>query len=166
MPDPDIPRWEDELTADQLDRFLSLRDNPSDLLASLREDMEFQVALARADTRPYLVHWFSEMDISRAPQAWAHDPERTGPIGPNAVGTEWSWVGVHDDKRSAGAFNGTAPTNREVRVRGFTLMGVEDGRFKVRRYVDWAGLFAQLHLSLNWRTPTTPVPSPDEPDPD
>jgi hypothetical protein len=37
-------------------------------------------------------------------------------------------------------------------------MGVEEDRFRVRRYVDWAGLFAQLGLTLNWRTPVTPEP--------
>jgi hypothetical protein len=28
----------------------------------------------------------------------------------------------------------------------------------VRRYIDWAGLFAQLGLTLNWRTPVASEP--------
>ena len=46
----------------------------------------------------------------------------------------------------------------DVIVHGFTLFGVElddrgETRAMVRRYVDWAGVFAQLGLTLNWRTP-------------
>jgi hypothetical protein len=160
MPEERSP-WEDELTPEQLDRFLSLRDNPDDLLGHLREDVELTVALARADTRPVLRSWFSEMGIGRRPEGgWSHDPERTGAIGPNAVGIEWRWEGTHDD-RGAGegeGFNAIAPSDRDVTVRGFTLMGAEDGRFKVRRYIDWAGLFAQLGLTLNWRTPVASEP--------
>jgi hypothetical protein len=66
----------------------------------LRSDIEFLVALARADTRSHLVHWYSELGFEQAEQAWTHDPERTGPIGPLATGVEWSWVGVHDDEVS------------------------------------------------------------------
>jgi len=153
----DRPSWEAELTPEQLERFGSTRDRPSELIASLREDTDFLVALARADTRPHLVSWFSELGIARAEDGWSHDPERTGPIGPNAAGVEWNWVGVHDESRE-GAFNRIAASEREVTLRGFTLMGVEDDRFMVRRYVDWAGLFAQLGLTLNWRTPVPPEP--------
>jgi hypothetical protein len=151
--------WEAELTPEQLERFGSTRDRPSELITSLREDTDFLVALARADTRPNLVSWFSELGIGRAEDGWSHDPERTGPIGPNAAGVEWSWIGVHDDEGREGTFNNLAPSGREVTVRGFTLMGVEDDRFTVRRYVDWAGLFAQLGLTLNWRTPTPSEPA-------
>lgn len=61
---------------------------------------------------------------------------------------------MHDDQRLAGSFNGITTSGREVTARGFTLVGVEDELFKVRRYVYWAGLFAQLGLTVNWRTPT------------
>lgn len=73
--------------------------------------------------------------------------------------------GVHDKspERAAlepeAAFDKTAPSGREVVVRGFTLMGLEDdGQFKVRRYVDWAGVFTQMGLTLNWRTPVLADP--------
>lgn len=145
------PSWQDELSPEQLERFLAERGDPESLMASLREDFEFQLALARADIRPHLVNWFSERIVRTA--GWVPDRERSGPIGEQSVGTEWSWTGVHDDERRAGAFNGITGTGREVTVRGFTLMGVDDGQFKVRRYVDWAGLFAQLGLTLNWRVP-------------
>jgi hypothetical protein len=42
----------------------------------LRSDIEFLVALARADTRSHLVHWYSELGFEQAEQAWTHDPER------------------------------------------------------------------------------------------
>lgn len=152
---PTEDRWRAELTPEQLDRFEGTRDQPSELIAALREDVDFLVALARADTRPHLLEWFSERDIARA-TGWLHDPERTGPIGPNAAGVEWSWEGVHDDKASTGTFNSITASGRAVTVRGFTLMGIEADQFMVRRYVDWAGLFAQLGLTLNWRTPVSP----------
>lgn len=151
MPVGEMPSWEEELSAEQLERFLAERDDPAALMASLRDDIEFQLALARADTRPYLVHWFSELIVRT--EGWVPDRERSGPIGEQSVGTEWSWTGVHDDEGRASAFNGITATGREVTVRGFTLMGVEDRQFKLRRYVDWAGLFAQLGLTLNWRVP-------------
>lgn len=154
MPLPEMPRWEDELASDQLQRFRSLRNDPQALVASLREDREFQLALARADVRPHLVTWFSEASPRR--DAWLPNRERSGPIGDHAVGIEWSWTGVHDDEGCANAFQGIPGSGRAVTVRGFTLMGVEEGRFRVRRYVDWAGVFAQLGLTLNWQVP---VPS-------
>lgn len=158
MPQEPSP-WEDELTPEQLELFLDLRENPDGLLGHLREDVELTVALARADTRPVLRSWFGERGITRRPEGgWSHDPERTGPIGPNAVGVEWRWIGTHDDEGEGDGFNAIAPSDRDVTVRGFTLMGAEDGRFMVRRYIDWAGLFAQLGLSLNWRTPVASEP--------
>jgi topoisomerase IA-like protein len=43
-------------------------------------------------------------------------------------------------------------------VRGFSLFVVEDGEFRVRRYIDWIGLYAQLGLGVNWRVPIDTVP--------
>ncbi len=64
---------------------------------------------------------------------------------------------MHNDaNRDPGAFNGIPASGRGVTVHGFSLLGVEDERLVVRRYVDWAGLFAQLGLTLNWRTPVSP----------
>lgn len=159
MPEEEKPNWEDELTAEQLDRFLSLQDDPVALVSALREDTELLVALARADTRPTLVTWFSEQLVTGNETGWTHDPERSGAVGEAAAGVEWSWHGVHDDTGKAGAFNSTTGSDRRVTVHGFTLMGVEADEFLVRRYVDWAGVFAQLGFSLNWRTPVQPEPS-------
>jgi hypothetical protein len=169
------PNWQDgfdgdERSEDHIARLQSFFDGdltPADLVDELRRDIELQFALARADTRPHLLSWFS--DVSRT-LGWVGDPERSGPIGARAVGTEWSWTGRHDkgpttvsDREGDGEvhddrFNRTAPSGRLVVVRGFTLMGVEGGLFKVRRYVDWAGVFGQLGLTLNWRTPVTADP--------
>jgi len=83
-------------------------------------------------------------------RGWQVDLERTGALGPAPVGVEWSFHGLHDRE---GAFNGLAASFGSVDVRGFTVFGVEEERFKARRYVDWVGLFGQLHLSLSWRLP-------------
>ena len=104
------------------------------------------------------MQWFSELDVDGNGRGWQVDRERSGAIGPNAVGVEWTWRGVHDDVNRVGAFNGVAASGREVLVHGFTLMGVEEGGFRLRRYIDWAGLWAQLGLTLNWRTPVSPEP--------
>lgn len=159
MPEEEKPPWEDELTTEQLDLFQSLQQDPTALVAALREDTALLVALARADTRPTLVTWFSERSVEGDQTAWSHDPERTGPVGENAAGVEWAWHGVHDDTGTSGAFNTTTGSEREVTVHGFTLMGVEAEEFLVRRYVDWAGVFAQLGFTLNWRTPVRSEPS-------
>jgi hypothetical protein len=148
------PDWESELNEEQLELFRRMHeDDPGALIDRLREDTEFLVALARADTRPHLASWFTERRVEGQESGWSYDRERTGPLGPNAAGVEWSWIGVHDDQQGDGAFNTIAASGQEVTVRGVTLVGVEDGRFRVRRYIDWAGLFAQLGLALNWRTP-------------
>jgi hypothetical protein len=142
-------------------------------MAHLREDLELTVALARADTRPFLRSWFRERGIERGPEGgWSNDAERTGPIGPNAVGVEWRWTGKDSEEgdgeepeaeeQQGGGFNSIAPSGREVTVRGFTLMGVEERGFRVRRYIDWAGLFAQLGLTLNWRTPVASDPEEED----
>jgi hypothetical protein len=150
----ETPAWESELNEEQLELFRRMHeDDPGALIDKLREDTEFLVALARADTRPQLASWFTERRIEGQASGWSYDRERTGALGRNAVGVEWSWTGVHDNQQ--GDFNTIAASGKEVTVRGVTLMGVENGRFRARRYMDWAGLFAQLGLALNWRTPIT-----------
>jgi hypothetical protein len=157
---------EDHLPDDLRDFYVGLVDNPRGLLEALQQpDQVLLLAVAEADTAPMLRQWFSERGIVRAESGWEHDPERTGRIGESAVGVEWRWTGVHDDGGEQGdddpsppSFNSLPPSGNEVTVHGFSLFGVElDERGEeaalVRRYVDWAGLFAQLGLTLNWRTP-------------
>jgi hypothetical protein len=158
--------WELDFPPEEVEFVRSRLDDPAELIARLRREGDFAIELARADTRPILVSWFRQMGIERREGGWSHDPERTGPIGPSAVGVEWNWVGKHDENDKEGrTFNDIAPSGRNVTVHGFTLMGAEDGRFMVRRYIDWAGLFAQLGLSLNWRTPVASEP-PDREEPE
>ena len=155
MQEPTPPNWEDELSPEELERFRQL--DPARLMDALREDVALAVAIVRADTRPSLRAWFSEGEGGQGTGGWEFEEERTGPIGPSTVGVEWHWFGVHNDaNRDPGAFNGIPASGRDVKVHGFSLLGVEDERLVVRRYVDWAGLFAQLGLTLNWRTPVSP----------
>jgi hypothetical protein len=167
---PEIPpALEDELSDEPalLDRLRPVWGQPRELIEALRNDIGLLVAVARADTRPHLVRWFSDLDIDRAKEGWSHDPERTGPIGPLAAGVEWTWRGRHNkvlpdnlvpEEPLELPFNGIAPSDREVTVHGVSLMGVEDDQFMVRRYVDWVGVYAQLGLTLNWRTPVSSEP--------
>ena len=91
----------------------------------------------------------------RSPQVNASSTSR------NKTGSEWSFAGAHTVD---GAFNGLAASGKDVVVRGYTIMSAEpvdkgDGTdFKVRRYVDWAGLYGQLGLSINWRVPVAAPP--------
>jgi hypothetical protein len=115
----------------------------------LRAENDFALAFARADAVTYLRKWFTPT------QGWRTVEERSGASGGAGVAVEWAWDGVHD---RPGTFNGLSPTGRPVTVKGVTMLGLEDGRVRVWRYVDWAGLFAQLGLSLNWRVPVSSAP--------
>lgn len=121
-------------------------DDPVGAIEEMRAgNTELIDRFGRADTLPFLQTWFTEVE-----PGWQMDVDRSGALGAQSVGIEWSFHGVHD---TDGAFNGLAASMREVDVRGFSIIGMERDRLQVRRYVDWAGLFAQLHLTLNWRMP-------------
>jgi len=151
----DGPDWAEDL-GEHREKFEQLRREPKKLLVALRSDIEFQIAVTKADTRPFLRRWFAERD-----GGWVCNLEGTGPVGPASVGSEWSFAGAHTVD---GAFNGLAASGKDVVVRGYTIMSAEpvdkgDGTdFKVRRYVDWAGLYGQLGLSINWRVPVAAPP--------
>ena len=121
--------------------------DPRRLLSVLRDDQEFGRALVWCDTADRLAPLFSE-----SPGEWSSENERSGPLGDESFGVAWIFRTVHD---LAGVFNGLPATGREVTVRGFTIIAfdAESGKVKVRRYVDWAAVFAQLGLTLNWRVP-------------
>ena len=140
---------------DLRDAYEALEEDPEGLFGALRESVDLQVAMARADIRPHLRAWFTET------VDWQNDPQTSGVVGPGAAGVEWMWQGVHDKD---GTFNGLSPSGREIVVRGFTLIGIEEGRLVLRRYIDWAGLYEQLGLALSWRLPLpTLAEDADEP---
>lgn len=155
------PDW-NELGLEELGPFRSiyeqLRERPDELIANARDQLGLAVAIARADTVPRLKKWFTEGAGFDAPA------ERTGALGTRSVGVEWSYTGRHDKDL---AFNGLRASGRTVEVRGYTVVGVEEGKLQVRRYVDWVGLFGQLGLSVNWRIPLpadAPAPAPGGPE--
>jgi hypothetical protein len=118
--------------------------DPADL-ELLASDSRFWFPAARLDVRPWLVHWFEPTTD------FAVDGNRSGPIlDTSSVGCAWSYGGVH---RRDGRFNGLTATGRSVVVRGYTVMGEERGSFGFARYIDWAGLYGQLGLTVNWRVP-------------
>jgi hypothetical protein len=108
--------------------------------------------VARADIVPHLRAWFTPTDGWKA-------SEYGGPLGPDGAGVEWQWQGIHDRDH---VFNGLLATGADVVVRGYSVMSLDPkGAVKVRRYIDWAGLFTQLGLTLNWRLPVRSEPETD-----
>jgi len=125
--------------------------NPRELMAALRDDPGFGQAVVECDTVDRLGPMFSD-DRGE----WTAESERSGALGDASFGVAWTFATLHD---KPDAFNHLPATNRPVTVRGFTILGVDvdadsgDEKVKVRRYVDWAGVFGQLGLTLNWRVP-------------
>ncbi len=149
------------------DAYDGARNDPDRLVAEMREDDGFRIAMARADVRHHLLRWFQETG-----PGWQDDPRRSGSLGMDSVGTSWSFAGIHaevgtfsgdlasGEKVDVVGFNGLLATGRGVTVHGFTVMTADEGRLAVHRHVDWTGLFGQLGLTLNWRIPI------DDPDPE
>ena len=169
IPDePPDPRSElDEDEAAVYDALLG--EDPSlrgDAMAQLAADdidppLRFGFAIARADTRPWFIRWFTP--VLEGPD-WEPDVDRSGSLGlgPRAavdrsVAVTWRFQGVHDVD---GAFLELPATGRSVTIRGVSMLGVEDDTFLIRRYIDWAGLYTQLGLTLNWRVPIVATPPP------
>jgi hypothetical protein len=123
-------------------------DNHKALVGRMREDDAFAQAVARADAITYLRKWFQPKE------GWETNAERSGAVGAGGIAVEWSYGGVHTGHE----FNSITPTGRPVVMRGVTMVGLEKGRMKLHRYCDWAGCFAQLGLSLNWRVPVPSAP--------
>jgi hypothetical protein len=135
-------------------RYRQLEGKPPELLGALRQEAAFAHAFARADCVTYLRKWFTPTN------GWKTVEERSGASGGAGVAVEWVFDGRHDGD---GTFNGLPPTARPVSVKGVTMIGLEGSKLKLRRYVDWAGLFAQLGLTLNWRVPVDARPPPGPP---
>jgi hypothetical protein len=168
LPDPPDPR--SELDDDELEVYdallgadSSLRGDAMALLASVDTDPPFRfgIAMARADTRPWFTRWFTS--VLEGPD-WEADMDRSGSLGSpqqelavRSVAVSWRFQGVHDVD---GAFLELPATGRPVTIRGVSMLGVEDDTFMIRRYIDWAGLYTQLGLTLNWRVPIVATPPP------
>jgi len=132
-----------------------MQTGPADLVERLRTDANLLDAFAFADILVSLEQWFTD----RAP-IWNVDEQTSGPAGPGGVGAEWTYRGKHDHQ---GTLNGLPATMRDVEVHGYSLFTVQetaDGpKLDVRRYIDWAGLYAQLGLVVNWRVPMSADPA-------
>src|SRR5262245_25857400 len=106
-----MSNFEESLSEDnQLDNFRDTQGDVRALMDLLRDDTAFLVAVAKADTRPHLLKWFAEEGIQQD-AGWSNEPERTGPLGEDAAGVEWQWIGRHVEK-SDGSFNNTTPSDR------------------------------------------------------
>jgi hypothetical protein len=57
--------------------------------------------------------------------------------------------------RHTGNFQELFPTGRELNIDGITLVDSRRGDVQLHRYVDWAGVFAQLGLEVSSRIPIT-----------
>jgi hypothetical protein len=140
-------------SAVQLQDFQALRDRPQELQAWLRVDANAR-ALCRADVEPHFAEWFTPVSGWRAQPSFVIPTDRAGQASRASAAVEWEWHGRHDKNYT---FNNTLATGTEVIVRGCTVMAFnEKDVLKVRRYIDWAGLFTQIGISVNWRVPAPP----------
>ncbi|HET8617887.1 MAG TPA: hypothetical protein VFM27_02960 [Acidimicrobiales bacterium] len=160
MSSPREPRWKEILTerlperAGDIEGLMS--DAPDRLVAELRDDPDMTRALVEADARHVLEKWFSP----RAEETVVFTDGRVGAVGDQDAGAEWVFAGHHDQ---AEVFRGLPATGRPVEVHGFTVVATgtdEEGRPipVFTRHIDWAGLYAQLGLTINWRVPLDPEP--------
>ncbi|HZM31893.1 MAG TPA: hypothetical protein VFB77_15460 [Acidimicrobiales bacterium] len=137
-------------------------EDPAGLIAQLRERTEEEqergeisallAALAKADTLSSMEQWFVDRD-----GGWQPEHRRSGSLGDQAAGVEWTYEGSYTLDR---ALHGAPAVGQPVEAHGFTIFGVDDGGFTVFRHLDWAGLFAQLGFTLNTRVPLHLEPEP------
>lgn len=66
------------------------------------------------------------------------------------VAVPWTYDCLH-----TGDFEGLFRTGRELHIHGTTLVDYRTGTTNLHRYVDWAGVIAQLGLEVSWRIPVT-----------
>lgn len=160
MSDPDdsptfADRYNQRSGTDEGDSILEqIQSGAEDLIERLRTDFRVLDAVAFADMMVSLQQWFSDRAT-----IWEVDEQTSGPAGSAGAGVEWTYRGTHTQ---AGTFNGLPATGRDVEVHGYSAFTVVDSRLDVRRYIDWAGLYAQLGLVVNWRVPV--LAHPDQPD--
>jgi hypothetical protein len=57
--------------------------------------------------------------------------------------------------RQIGEFQGLFPTGRELRIDGVTIVDTSGGEALFYRYIDWAGVIAQLGLMVSPRVAVT-----------
>jgi len=151
MSDPDTPmtfadRYNQRSATDEGEAiFEQTQSGAADLIERLRTEFRVLDAVAFADMMVSLQQWFSD----RSP-IWDVDEQTSGPAGSGGAGVEWTYRGTHTQ---TGTFNGLPATGRDVEVHGYSAFTVVESRLDVRRYIDWAGLYAQLGLIVNWRVP-------------
>lgn len=129
------------------------------VLERMADEPELRSAIAYADSVALLQIVGNERD-----DGWLVDDERSGRIGAASVGVAWryraahNWEPDYDPTKPNAELRSLAPTGRDLEAHGFSIFGVEGETFQVSRYIDWAGLYAQLGLALNWRIPVNEVP--------
>jgi hypothetical protein len=128
-----------------------LHDGADDLIRGVRDDGAQVRDIVFADTLANMLQWFSSDEVVEFTEG------RSGAVGTDVAGAEWTYRGVHD---VPAAFNGLPATGRPVEVHGFTVLSASAGELMVTRHIDWAGLFTQLGLGLDLRVPMTPEPDP------
>jgi hypothetical protein len=152
--------WFDQLfDADQQQAVKKLIELPD--LGELRTRDLFAL-VARADVLPRLLTWFSPVEADPT-FGWQDHLERSGAVGEASAAVEWTFTGSYESTRlrarpegvdvveNDSAFNGVRPLGQRVELHGVTLLSIEGGKLRIRRYIDWVGLYAQLGLSVNWR---------------
>jgi hypothetical protein len=135
-------------------------DAAGEVLRMMEEDTDLRSAITYADSVAVLQVLGNERD-----DGWVVDEERSGAIGSASVGVTWryrmthDWEPKFDPTKPQAELRGLPPTGRPLEANGFSIFGVDEkAGFTVRRYVDWAGLYTQLGIGLNWRFPIDEAP--------
>jgi len=116
-------------------------------------DVSTAIDLVKADVDGALAEQLPDgegFELDPEFDGWRDDPFASTEATKLAV--PWIWHG-----RNAGLF-GLDATNREVVVRGLTVIEEDSGSFLCRRYVDWLPVLAQAGLIIY----TRPIRSIDE----
>ena len=116
-------------------------------------DVSTAIEQVRADVASALGEQLPEgegFDLDDDFDAWRDDPFQSSES--TKIVVPWTWSG-----RNAGLF-GLDATNREVVVRGITVIEEDGDEFLCRRYVDWLPVLAQAGLIIF----TRPIRSIDE----
>jgi hypothetical protein len=135
-------------------------------LDALRTEDAF-VTLARGDMLPRLLTWFTPA-TGDPDYGWEAHSDRSGSLGTTSAAVEWTFTGTYGRTRrdpndsevdNDSSFNGVRALGQQVELHGVTLLSIEGSKLRIRRYIDWVGLYAQLGLSVNWRIPQGVGPS-------
>jgi hypothetical protein len=106
------------------------------------------IGLASQDVTEGLAPYFTAVEGFRAEPFWRPEP--------GAEQREKTWVAWTYEAKHTGLLAGIPPTEREVTVRGVTLVDRSEREPMFYRYIDWLDLCQQIGLSITSRPAVDP----------